>query len=62
VVEATGDIVWRCAELNESIILESGKTLPQYLLDSLNETRAGLKGSGNDANWGRVSKRERGTA
>jgi isocitrate dehydrogenase (NAD+) len=44
-VEATGvDIVWRRAELNESIILESGKTLPQYLLDSLNETKVGLKG------------------
>lgn len=44
-VEATGvDIVWRRAELNESIILESGKTLPQYLLDSLNETKIGLKG------------------
>jgi isocitrate dehydrogenase (NAD+) len=44
-VEATGvDIVWRRAELNESIILESGKTLPQYLLDSLSETRVGLKG------------------
>jgi isocitrate dehydrogenase (NAD+) len=45
VVEATGvDIAWRRAELNEAIILESGKTLPQYLLDSLNETRVGLKG------------------
>jgi isocitrate dehydrogenase (NAD+) len=44
-VEATGvDLVWRRAELNEAIILESGKTLPQYLLDSLNETRVGLKG------------------
>lgn len=44
-VEATGvDITWRRAELNEAIILESGKTLPQYLLDSLNETRVGLKG------------------
>lgn len=44
-VEATGvDICWRRAELNEAIILESGKTLPQYLLDSLNETRVGLKG------------------
>lgn len=44
-VEATGvDIVWRRAELNESIILESGKTLPQYLLDSLNDTKIGLKG------------------
>lgn len=44
-VEATGvDITWRRSELNESIILESGKTLPQYLLDSLDETRVGLKG------------------
>jgi isocitrate dehydrogenase (NAD+) len=44
-VEATGvDITWRRAELNEAIILEAGKTLPQYLLDSLNETRIGLKG------------------
>ncbi len=44
-VESTGvDIVWRRAELNEAIILEAGKTLPQYLLDSLNETRVGLKG------------------
>jgi isocitrate dehydrogenase (NAD+) len=45
VVDATGvDICWRRAELNEAIILESGKTLPQYLLDSLNETHVGLKG------------------
>jgi isocitrate dehydrogenase (NAD+) len=44
-VEATGvDITWRRAELNEAIILESGKSLPQYLLDSLHETRVGLKG------------------
>ena len=44
-VEATGaDIRWRRAELNEAIILESGKTLPQYLIDSLNDTRVGLKG------------------
>lgn len=44
-VEATGvDIRWRRAELNEAIILEAGKALPQYLLDSLNETRVGLKG------------------
>jgi len=44
-VDATGiDIRWRRAELNETIILEAGKTLPQYLLDSLNETRVGLKG------------------
>lgn len=44
-VEATGvDICWRRAELNEAIILEAGKTLPQYLLDSLEETKVGLKG------------------
>jgi isocitrate dehydrogenase (NAD+) len=44
-VQATGvDICWRRAELNEAIILEAGKTLPQYLLDSLRETRVGLKG------------------
>ena len=44
-VEATGvDICWRRAELNEAIILESGKTLPQYLIESLNETHVGLKG------------------
>src|SRR5450755_2773795 len=44
-VEATGvDIRWKRAELNEAIILESGKTLPKYLLDSLNETKVGLKG------------------
>jgi len=44
-VDATGvDIRWCRAELNEAIILEAGKTLPQYLLDSLNETRVGLKG------------------
>lgn len=44
-IEATGvDIRWKRAELNEAIILEAGKTLPQYVLDSLNETRVGLKG------------------
>lgn len=44
-VEAAGvDICWRRAELNEAIILESGKTLPHYLLESLNETHVGLKG------------------
>lgn len=44
-IEATGvEICWKRAELNEAIILEAGKTLPQYLLDSLNETRVGLKG------------------
>ena len=44
-IQATGvDICWRRAELNEAIILEAGRTLPQYVLDSLNETRVGLKG------------------
>jgi isocitrate dehydrogenase (NAD+) len=44
-VDATKvDICWRRAELNEAIILESGKTLPQYLLDSIHETKIGLKG------------------
>ncbi|MFL6354402.1 MAG: isocitrate/isopropylmalate dehydrogenase family protein [Bryobacteraceae bacterium] len=44
-VHATGvDICWRRAELNEAIILEAGKTLPEYVVDSLNETRVGLKG------------------
>ncbi|HZQ54752.1 MAG TPA: isocitrate/isopropylmalate family dehydrogenase [Bryobacteraceae bacterium] len=44
-VDATGvDIAWRRAELNEAIILEAGKTLPKYVLDSLDETRVGLKG------------------
>ena len=44
-VEATGvDIRWRRVELKEAIILEAGKALPQYVLDSLNETRVGLKG------------------
>lgn len=44
-VEATGvDIRWQRVELNEAIIMEAGKTLPRYVLDSLNETRVGLKG------------------
>src|ERR1700761_8733181 len=44
-IDATGvDVRWKRAELNEAIILEAGKTLPQYLLDSLNETKIGLKG------------------
>lgn len=44
-IDATGvDILWRRVELNESIILEAGKALPQQVLDSLNETRVGLKG------------------
>lgn len=38
------DIRWKRVELNEAIILESGRTLPKYLIDSLNETKVGLKG------------------
>ena len=44
-IDATGvDIAWRRVELNESVILESGKSLPQHVVDSLNETHVGLKG------------------
>ncbi|HEX7361279.1 MAG TPA: isocitrate/isopropylmalate dehydrogenase family protein [Bryobacteraceae bacterium] len=44
-LEATGvDISWRRAELNEAIILEAKRTLPQHVLDALNQTRIGLKG------------------
>lgn len=41
---AGADIAWRRVDLNEAIILESGKALPQHVLDSMNETRVGLKG------------------
>lgn len=45
VINATGvDISWRRVELNEAIILQSGESLPQHVVDSLNETRIGLKG------------------
>jgi isocitrate dehydrogenase (NAD+) len=44
-IDATGaDISWRRTELNEAIILQSGKSLPQHVVDSLHETRVGLKG------------------
>lgn len=44
-INSTGvEIAWRRVELNEAIILEAGKALPQHVLDSLNETRVGLKG------------------
>ena len=44
-VDATGvDISWKRVELNEAIILEAGKSVPQHVLDSLHETRVGLKG------------------
>lgn len=43
--EATGvDIRWDRAELNETVILEAGKSLPPHVLESLNKTRIGLKG------------------
>ena len=44
-VDATGvDISWKRVELNEAVILEAGQSLPQHVLDSLHETRVGLKG------------------
>ena len=59
-VDATGvDIGWRRAELNEAIISKPGKTLPQYLLDSLNETHVGLKGPVTTPVAGGLSERQR---
>ena len=44
-VEATGvSIAWERAELNAEIIAQSREVLPQYVLDSLDRTRVGLKG------------------
>lgn len=44
-IDATGvDIRWKRAELTADIMVESQKTIPQYVLDSLHETRVGLKG------------------
>ena len=44
-VNATGvQIKWERAELNPDIITKTGNVLPQYLLDSLERTRVGLKG------------------
>ena len=44
-VDATGaSIDWRRVELSTEVMLKTGQTLPQYVLDSLEETRVGLKG------------------
>ncbi len=44
-VNATGvDIQWERKELTADIIIEAGKELPAHVLDSLNDTRVGLKG------------------
>ena len=45
VVDATGvSIEWEIAELNADLILKTGESLPQQVVDSLNRTRIGLKG------------------
>ncbi|HYP12935.1 MAG TPA: isocitrate/isopropylmalate dehydrogenase family protein [Bryobacteraceae bacterium] len=44
-VDATGlSIAWRRTELTAQIIQNSGQVLPAYVLDSLHETKIGLKG------------------
>src|SRR5213080_2585490 len=44
-VDATGvSIDWEIAELSSGLILKTGESLPQSVLDSLNRTRVGLKG------------------
>lgn len=44
-VNATGvPIQWETAELNAGIIAQTGQSLPQYVLDSLERTTVGLKG------------------
>lgn len=44
-VDATGvSIKWQRVELTSHIIQNSGQVLPNYILDSLQETRVGLKG------------------
>lgn len=44
-VDATGvQINWHRTELTSHIIQNSGQVLPQYVIDSLNETGIGLKG------------------
>jgi isocitrate dehydrogenase (NAD+) len=44
-VDATGvRIDWDVVELNTSVILKTGQSLPQYVIDSLERTRVGLKG------------------
>jgi isocitrate dehydrogenase (NAD+) len=44
-VDATGvQIDWETVELNADVIRNTGDSLPQYVLDSLERTRVGLKG------------------
>jgi isocitrate dehydrogenase (NAD+) len=44
-VDATGvKIDWEIAELNSDLILTTGESLPQSVVDSLNRTHVGLKG------------------
>src|SRR3984893_3919474 len=44
-VDATGvRIDWDISELNAELILKTGKSLPQSVVDSLDRTRVGLKG------------------
>jgi isocitrate dehydrogenase (NAD+) len=44
-VDATGvKIDWEIAELNSDLILKTGESLPQSVIDSLNRTHVGLKG------------------
>ena len=44
-VDATGvQIDWEIAELNPDIMLKTGQTLPQHVVDSLERTCIGLKG------------------
>ncbi len=44
-VDATGVAIdWEIAELNAALILKTGQSLPESVLESLNRTRVGLKG------------------
>src|SRR6202790_620559 len=44
-VDATGvRIDWEISELNAELILKTGESLPQSVVDSLERTRVGLKG------------------
>ena len=62
-VDATGvPIDWETVELNADVILKTGESLPQHVLDSLERTRVGLKGPGHDADRRRIHQRQRGAA
>jgi isocitrate dehydrogenase (NAD+) len=44
-VDATGvPIDWEIAELNAELILKTGESLPQHVVDSIERTKVGLKG------------------